>query len=125
MVTNNQRKTIGIVLLVISIIGLGAWIIFENSKPQTSAELLDEMMISEDLAGDLAFSEDTDNEQTIDIISNYLPLEDGSQISQFFTLDSGDDTVLLVETTPGLVDGQLQIKHAREINRDIYEDLMD
>ena len=83
------------------------------------------MMISEDLAGDLAFSEDTDNEQTVDIISNYFPLEDGSQISQFFTLDSGDDTVLLVETTPGLVDGQLQIKHAREINRDIYEDLMD
>jgi len=125
MVTNNQRKTIGIVLLVISIIGLGAWIIFENSRPQTSAELLDEMMISEDLAGDLAFSEDTDNEQTVDIISNYLPLEDGSQISQFFTLDSGDDTVLLVETTPGLVDGQLQIKHAREIDRDVYEDLMD
>jgi hypothetical protein len=125
MVTNNQRKTIGIALLIISIIGLGAWIIFENSKPQTSAELLDEMMISEDLAGDLAFSEDTDDEQTIDIISNYFPLEDGSQISQFFTLDSGDDTVLLVETTPGLVDGQLQIKHAREINRDIYEDLMD
>lgn len=124
MVTNNQRKTIGIALLIISIIGLGAWIIFENSKPQTSAELLDEMMISEDLAGDLAFSEDTDDEQTIDIISNYFPLEDGSQISQFFTLDSGDDTVLLVETTPGLVDGQLQIKHAREINRDIYEDLM-
>ena len=125
MVTNNQRKTIGIALLIISIIGLGAWIIFENSKPQTSAELLHEMMISEDLAGDLAFSEDTDDEQTIDIISNYFPLEDGSQISQFFTLDSGDDTVLLVETTPGLVDGQLQIKHAREINRDIYEDLMD
>lgn len=125
MVTNNQRKTIGIALLIISIIGLGAWIIFENSKPQTSAELLDEMMISEDLAGDLAFSEDTDDEQTIDIISNYFPLEDGSQISQFFILDSGDDTVLLVETTPGLVDGQLQIKHAREINRDIYEDLMD
>jgi len=125
MVTNHQRKTIGIVLLVISIIGLGAWIIFENSRPQTSAELLDEMMISEDLAGDLAFSEDTDNEQTVDIISNYLPLEDGSQISQFFTLDSGDDTVLLVETTPGLVDGQLQIKHAREIDRDVYEDLMD
>lgn len=125
MVTNNQRKTIGIALLIISIIGLGAWIIFENSKPQTSAELLDEMMLSEDLAGDLAFSEDTDNEQTVDIISNYLPLEDGSQISQFFTLDSGDDTVLLVETTPGLVDGQLQIKHAREIDRDVYEDLMD
>ncbi|MER2063709.1 MAG: hypothetical protein ABS873_03600 [Alkalibacterium sp.] len=125
MVTNNQRKTIGIALLVISIIGLGAWIIFENSRPQTSAELLDEMMISEDLAGDLSFSEDTDNEQTVDIISNYLPLEDGSQISQFFTLDSGDDTILLVETTPGLVDGQLQIKHAREIDRDVYEDLMD
>ncbi|SFC59591.1 hypothetical protein SAMN04488102_11226 [Alkalibacterium subtropicum] len=125
MVTNNQRKTIGIALLVISIIGLGAWIIFENSRPQTSAELLDEMMISEDLAGDLAFSEDTDNEQTVDIISNYLPIEDDSQISQFFTLDSGDDTVLLVETTPGLVDGQLQIKHAREIDRDVYEDLMD
>ncbi|GEK90301.1 hypothetical protein SAMN04488100_1564 [Alkalibacterium putridalgicola] len=125
MVNNNQRKTIGIALLIISIIGLGAWIIFENSRPQTSAELLDEIMIFEDLAGDLSFSEATDNEQTVDIISNYLPIEDSSHISQFFTLDSGDDTVLLVETTPGLVDEQLQIKHAREIDRDVYEDLMD
>lgn len=125
MVTNTQRKTIGIALLIISIIGLGAWIIFENTRPQTSAELLDEMMMSEDLAEDLSFSEDTDNEMIVEIISNYLPIEDGSQISQFFTLDSGEDTVLLVKMTPGLVDGELRIKHAREIDRDVYENLLD
>jgi len=53
--------------------------LFENSKPQTSTELLDEMMLSEDLSGDLAFSEDTDHEQVAAIISDYLPAEDSSR----------------------------------------------
>ncbi|MDZ7836277.1 MAG: hypothetical protein U5K84_14035 [Alkalibacterium sp.] len=83
------------------------------------------MMLSEDLSEDLAFSEDTDHEQVAAIISDYLPSEDSSQISQFFTIDNGDATVLLVETTPGLVDGQVQIKHAHEIDRDRYENLME
>ncbi|WP_208560073.1 hypothetical protein [Marinilactibacillus kalidii] len=115
-----KKLKIGVIILLILFAGSWLWFIVQDSKPKSVVDVVN-TIVSEESTANMSYKQGADTQENIDLLLEYRNLTGYLHYNQYFVLDKGGEEVLLVETTPGLVDNALEIKSVKEINREIYE----
>ena len=118
----SDTRSIAFLLMLIIFSSFLIWFLVQDSKPKTALELVDRMASEETIRD--RFSEGADTEENVELLSNYRFNNITINVSQYFVMDVGDDNVLIVETTAGLIDNELYIEDLLEIDREILEEFL-
>lgn len=121
---NSKEVTRLKILLFITLglfVGSWFWFIIQNAKPKSVVDIVNKM-VSEETIADLSYAEGAGSEEDLILLQDYRFGQDNVFYNQYFVLDKDGEDILLVETTSGLVNNELQIKSVKEIDRSIYED---
>ncbi|TLQ40398.1 hypothetical protein FEZ33_08425 [Ruoffia tabacinasalis] len=118
----SDTRSIAFLLMLIIFSSFLIWFLVQDSKPKTALELVDRMASEETIRD--RFSEGADTEENVELLSNYRFNNITINVSQYFVMDVGDDNVLIVETTAGLIDNELYIEDLLEIDRETLEEFL-
>ncbi|SHG71609.1 hypothetical protein [Ornithinibacillus halophilus] len=119
---NKKIKLSLILILLLLLFSWNIWVFYQNSKPKTSADLLQELLNNNKYES-LILNEGNRKEEIPNKIRNIKSnhaVEAPQKVYQFAIYEY-DNQVLLVETTPDLVNHQLYIKNVMYISKSEFE----
>lgn len=118
----NKKLNVFIYLFLLVLIVWKVVDIYQNNKPKTSADLSTELMLGKEES--LVYNDD---QQVLEDLKEHVAFfENGgpTRTYQYTVFEHGDE-IMLLETTPGLVNNQLQIKRIKMMTKEAFFDLIE
>lgn len=117
-----MKKNYLIITLFIFIIVSWGWFLYVDNKPKTSVDIVEKVLINQDFSGLIS----TNGSITEESFPTYQSYFSGSErrINQFTVLEYDNDNLLIIRTTPGLVDNQIYIQDIIEVERSELESIL-